>query len=74
MYSDILKELGRDKRLTQAQLGMRLGISQATYSDYENGVRDMPLATLSILADELNTSTDYILGRADEVKPCPRRK
>ncbi len=74
MYSDILKELRRDKHLTQAQLGMRLGISQATYSDYENGVRDMPLAMLSILADELNTSTDYILGRTDEAKPYPRRK
>ena len=73
IYSDILKELRKDKNITQKQMGLRLGIAQGTYSDYENGVRDMPLAMLCLLADELGTSTDYILGRTSEMTPYPKR-
>lgn len=51
-----------------------MGISQASYSDYENGIRNMPLPMLDFLADALGTSTDYILGRTDEIRPYPRRK
>lgn len=73
MYSDILKELRRDKKLTQADMGAMMGISQATYCDYENGVRRMPMNVLCYLADALGTSTDYILGRTEEIRPYPRR-
>lgn len=73
IYSDILKELRRDKNLTQRDIGEMMGISQATYCDYENGVRRMPLSMLCYLADTLGTSTDYILGRTSEIRPYPRR-
>ena len=65
IYSDILKELRRDRHLTQADMGAMMGISQASYCDYENGVRRMPMEMLCFLADVLDTSTDYILGRTD---------
>ena len=74
MYSDILKELRKDKKLTQRAMGKLMGISQATYCDYENGVRRMPLSLLSFLADTLGTSTDYILGRTAEMRPYPKRR
>ena len=74
MYSDILKELRRDRHITQRQMGELLGISQSSYSDYENGLRNMPLTMLDFLADILGTSTDYILGRTDIIKPYPKRK
>ena len=73
MYSDILKELRRDRHITQRQMGDLLGISQSSYSDYENGLRNMPLTMLDFLADVLGTSTDYILGRTDVVEPYPKR-
>ena len=73
MYSDILKELRRDRHITQRQMGELLGISQSSYSDYENGLRNMPLTMLDFLADVLDTSTDYILGRTDIIKPYPKR-
>ena len=73
MYSDILKELRRDRHITQRQMGDLLGISQSSYSDYENGLRNMPLTMLDFLADVLDTSTDYILGRTDIIKPYPKR-
>jgi len=74
MYSDILKELRKDKKLTQVQIADMVGISQSSYSDYENGIRDMPLVMLDYLADILETSTDYILGRTDVIRPYPKRK
>lgn len=74
IYSDILKELRKDKGFTQADMGKMMGISQSSYSDYENGIRNMPLTMLDYLADALGTSTDYILGRTDEVRPYPKRK
>ena len=73
MYSDILKELRRDRHITQRQMGDLLGISQSSYSDYENGLRNMPLTMLDFLADVLDTSADYILGRTDIIKPYPKR-
>ena len=73
MYSDILKELRRDRHITQRQMGELLGISQSSYSDYENGLRNMPLTMLDFLADVLDTSADYILGRTDIIKPYPKR-
>lgn len=71
--SDILKELRRDKGYTQQILARRFGISRATYANYEAGNRRMPIAMLEILADELGTSTDYILGRTAMTKPYPPR-
>ena len=73
MYSDILKELRRGRHITQRQMGDLLGISQSSYSDYENGLRNMPLTMLDFLADVLGTSTDYILGRTDVIEPYPKR-
>ena len=73
MYSDILKELRRDRHITQRQMGDLLGISLSSYSDYENGLRNMPLTMLDFLADVLGTSTDYILGRTDVIEPYPKR-
>ena len=73
MYSDILKELRRDRHITQRQMGDLLGISQSSYSDYENGLRNMPLTMLDFLADVLGTSTDYILGRTAVIEPYPKR-
>ena len=73
IYSDILKELRRDRHLTQADMGAMMGISQASYCDYENGVRRIPMEMLCFLADVLDTSTDYILGRTCEARPYPKR-
>jgi len=73
IYSDILKELRKDKRLTQKDMGDMLGISQSAYCDYENGIRRMSFSMLCFLADTLDTSTDYILGRTAEIEPYPKR-
>ncbi len=72
-YPDILKELRRDKGLTQRDMADFFGIGQSTYCDFENGKRKMPLTMLDSLADLLDTSTDYILGRTAVMEPYPKR-
>lgn len=69
IYSDVLKELRRDKNLTQKDMGMYFGISATTYCLYENGNRKMSPDMLCDLASILGTSTDYLLGRTDCSEP-----
>lgn len=73
IYTDILQELRRDHKLTQKDMARRFGISRTMYGYYETGRRIMPLEMLSLLADVLNTSTDYILGRTTMIEPYPPR-
>ena len=69
-----LKDLREDHDLTQRKLAQMMHISQNTYSQYENGVRQLPLDALVKLAVFFDTSTDYILGITDERRPYPRKK
>lgn len=73
VYTDILKELRKDKNLTQEDMAKLFNIKQSMYSMYESGRRTMKIEMLCKLADILETSTDYILGRTTEQKPYPKR-
>ena len=39
------------------------------FTDIENNNRDIPLDKLAIIATELNTTTDYLLGQTDDPTP-----
>lgn len=64
-----LKELREDSDIKQETLANHLHIKQNTYSQYENGQRQLPIEILIELAKFYNVSTDYILGLTNEVKP-----
>lgn len=64
-----IRDLREDRDLTQKQVADYLHIKQNTYSQYENGQRQLPLDALISLAKYYKTSTDYILGLTDEQKP-----
>ncbi len=57
---------------TQAAIAEKLHVRQNTYSQYENGVRDIPIELLKELALIYETSIDYIVGLTDEETPYPR--
>ncbi|MBE6583102.1 MAG: helix-turn-helix transcriptional regulator [Ruminococcaceae bacterium] len=57
-----IKDLREDADLTQREVAEYLNIRQNTYSQYENGQRQLPISVLMALARFYNTSTDYILG------------
>ena len=66
VYSRI-RDLREDRDLKQQDLADYLNCSQVCYSRYENGQRDIPLETISKIADFYNVSVDYLLSRTD----CP---
>ncbi len=61
-----LKDLREDSDLTQNDVANYLHVKQNTYSQYENGQRQLPLTCLIALAKLYNTTTDYILGLTDK--------
>ena len=64
-----LRDLREDRDFTQREVAQYLNIRQNTYSQYENGQRQLPLDVLISLAKFYQTSTDYILGLTEEIKP-----
>ena len=68
-----LKDLREDADLTQKAIASYLHIKQNTYSQYENGQRQIPLELLISLAKYYGTSTDYILELTDVKIPYPKK-
>ena len=64
-----IRELREDHDLTQRQIAAMLHIHRTQYFRYEQGYRDIPTDVLIALADFYQTSTDYILERADRQTP-----
>lgn len=64
-----IKDLREDHNLTQAEVAKYLNIKQNTYSQYENGQRQLPLSCLIALAKFYKTSTDYILELTNKKEP-----
>lgn len=64
-----IKDLREDNDITQRELAEYLHIKQNTYSQYENGQRQIPIEVLVALARYYKTSTDYILGLTDNKAP-----
>lgn len=69
-----IRDLREDKDLKQSDIAQYLNCTQAAYSLYELGKRDIPTEVLCRLADFHNTSTDYLLGRTDNPKPYKSAK
>ncbi|MBQ8309425.1 MAG: helix-turn-helix transcriptional regulator [Clostridia bacterium] len=67
-----VRDLREDSDLTQQAIADYLHIRQNTYSQYENGRRQIPLNMLILLARYYNVSTDYILELTDIKAPYPR--
>lgn len=72
IFSTRLRELRKEKKLTQQQLAAILSkvantsIATTTISSYELADKQPTLDTLICLADFFNVSTDYLLGRTDK--------
>lgn len=67
-----LKQLRKEKGLTQVQMQMRTGIDQSDYSKIENGKRYYTFEQCKRIALALNTSMDYLAGLTDTKKAYTR--
>ena len=68
-----IRDIREDKDLTQKQISQVLNCTQQTYSRYETGEITIDINSIIKLAKFYNTSTDYLLGLTNEIKPYPRR-
>ena len=69
-----LRDLREDSNLTQTEIAKLLNVDQRTYSNYENGIRDLPMGILVKIADYFHTSTDYLLRRTNNPTPYRPKK
>lgn len=64
-----LRALLEERELTQKEVARRLNIAPSTMGSYVQNVREPDFATLKLLADFFDVTTDYLLdhdpGRAD---------
>lgn len=57
-----LKELRKQRNLTQRQLGAMVGVKNSIISFYENGDRMPSPEVILMLADCLHVTSDYLMG------------
>ena len=58
---ELLRELRDKHNYRQEYIAKYLGTTQQTYSNYENGHREIPIAVVTELAKYYKVSTDYLL-------------
>jgi len=61
-----LKLSRQTKKLTQEDMSKLLEISIGNYRNYEQGLNNPSLGVLIKIADILDVSIDYLLGRSDK--------
>ena len=69
MFFQRLEDLRIDADKTQEEIAKVLNCRREVYRRYVKGIFEIPVWALIRLADYYNTSTDYILGRTDEIRP-----
>lgn len=65
-YYKRLRDLREDHDLTQKQVAELIKTTQQVYSEYEKGIREIPLFKMVILAKFYNVSMDYMTDLIDE--------
>lgn len=64
-FGEIMAELRQDKGMTQKELAVKLFVGKSTISNYETGQRRAHTDFICKVADILDVSTDYLLGRVE---------
>jgi|SRR5699024_95477 len=69
MFASRLKSLRNQRKLSQEELAKKINTTKGTISNYENRHSTPSNELLGDLANILNTTTDYLLGRTDNPEP-----
>ncbi|AHZ54581.1 MULTISPECIES: helix-turn-helix domain-containing protein [Bacillus cereus group] len=67
-FGNIIRDLRKQKGITQKELAQSLKLSESTIGMYERNERQPDYNTLIRIADYFNVSTDFLLGRDSNVK------
>ena len=67
VFPERLRKVRESRKLSQAELAERAGLQASAISHFETGTRKPSFANLRRLADALQVSTDYLLGRTEDM-------
>ena len=73
MVDSRLRELRKERGITQVKMQVLTGIDQSDYSKIESGKRYYTFEQCRKIALALNTSMDYLAGLTDDPTPYPRK-
>jgi len=73
MISERLIKKREEAGLKQAELARRIGVGRDSYNRYERSATRPSLEALALIANELNTTTDYLLGNTDNPQPYSQK-
>ena len=65
-FSQRLKQLRKDKHMTQAQVAARIGVTASMVSSYETDIRLPSYEVMVQIADLFGVTVDYLLCRQDK--------
>ena len=65
-FSQRLKQLRKDKHLTQAQVAQRIGVTASMVSSYETDIRLPSYEVLVRIADVFGVTVGYLLCRQEK--------
>jgi transcriptional regulator with XRE-family HTH domain len=68
IFPDRLRTARERRGLSQGQLAERAGLQASAVSHFETGGRKPSFDNLKRLADALNITTDYLLGRTSDME------
>ncbi len=60
-----IRQLRKERHITQIKMAMDLNMSQNTISRYERGEREPGISELIAIADYFHVSVDYLIGRTE---------
>lgn len=61
-----LKQLRRERGLSQYDMAKHFQMPRSTYANYETGVREPDMITVTRIADFFGVSADFLFGRVDD--------
>ena len=62
-FGERLKELRQDKKLTQVDLALKIGVGKSIVSLWEKNECEPTLSKLIVIADYFGVTIDYLAGR-----------
>ena len=68
-FHDKLRSARTDAGLTQQQVADKMGITKSTYCGYETGKREPDVRKIKELAQILNVTGSYLIGKRAEKPP-----
>ena len=66
LFGDKLRELRKEKKVSQEEIGKLCGVAKNTVSNWENNINKPDIDLVLKLAQYFNVTTDYLLGFTKE--------